>query len=68
MKINEIVGKFNRIGIELNELLFLSESEYDKTFFDARTEFSPKMTFIILCYSLDQVLRKDISLIEVFLK
>lgn len=68
MTINEIIGKFNRIGIDICELLCLSESEFDKSLFNAKTEFSPKMCFIIMCNALDVELRKDITLIEIFLK
>ena len=38
MSINELIGRFNRIGISLQDLLCLSESEFNKSIFNATTE------------------------------
>lgn len=68
MKIRDIVSKFHRLSVEIEGILFLSESEYDKTIFDATTEFSPKMIFIIMCFILDDIFKKDIVQIDIFLR
>ncbi len=68
MKINELISKFHRVSIEINQILLLSESEYQKTLFDATTEFSPKMMFIIMCFILDEIFKKDVAQIDIFLR
>lgn len=68
MKIRDIVNKFKRVDIDIQEILLLSESEYDKTIENAKTEFSPRIIYNLICYVLHDVLTKNIEQLTVFLK
>lgn len=68
MSINELISKFSRIGIDISDHLCLSGDENDKTLFEAKTEFSPKMCFIIICHALNSALKTSFTFIEMFLK
>lgn len=68
IKISNIIERFNRIAVNIIEILLLSESEFKKTINDSVTEFSPNMIYVILCNILDQKFKEDVSLINIFVK
>lgn len=68
MKLRDIVTKFDRVGVAINEILIISESEYDKTIEKARTEFSPRIMYNLICFCLNDVLKTNIEQLQKFLK
>ena len=68
IKLKEIILKFQRIDIDIKQILLISESELDKSINDANTEFSPKIIFILICILLDNKFNIDTSSIEQFCK
>lgn len=68
MKLRDLVNKFKRIDVNIDEILILSESEYDKTIENARTEFSPQVMYNLICFALNDVLTYNIEQLKNFLK
>lgn len=68
MKIRDIINKFKKIEVNIQDILLISNSELDKTISTAKIEFSPKIMFILICVTLDESFDKDVGLIEIFLK
>lgn len=66
MKIKDIVTKFKRLGVDIQDILLIDESEFDKTIDEAKTEFSPRIILNIICMALDEKFNTDISSIEQF--
>lgn len=64
--IKSYITKFNKIGIDIQKILLIPESEFDKTIETMKSEFSTKMIQIIICYCLYQKLKEDITLVNQF--
>ncbi len=60
------ISKFNKIGIDIQKILLIPESEFDKTIQTMKSEFSTQMIQIIICYCLYQKLKEDITLVNSF--
>lgn len=66
MKIGEIISKFQRLGINMRQILLVGDSELDKTINAANTEFSPRIIFNLICISLSSKFDSDIATVEQF--
>ena len=67
MKISEIVKRFKKIGVDIQDILLLSDSELEKTIDTSETEFSPKIIYNLICYCLHQELSFNIEKLSLFL-
>ena len=68
IKIEDIIERFDRIDVNIIEILLLSEDDFEKKFNDISEGFSPNMIYVILCNILDEKFKEDVSLINIFLK
>uniref|UniRef100_A0A6C0BET6 Uncharacterized protein n=1 Tax=viral metagenome TaxID=1070528 RepID=A0A6C0BET6_9ZZZZ len=62
-----LISKFLKIGVDIQKVLLISDTEINKTISNAISDFSPRMMFNLVCLCLYDKLKKDISVLDNFM-